>query len=283
DVESGGRAVLDNIARRARSALDAIPRATTAPQADAARPRLRRQLTDSLGYKRLPWPPDLQARITGTVRRESYHIEKVVFQSLPGDLVPAHLYVPDHIVGTAPAVLFYNGHWFADSKTKLDFQSFCINMARLGFVVLNYDPFGQGERGISSRDHRRTEGLLVGVAQQGYAEYDTQCALRYLLSRPKVDPKRIGMTGASGGGFDTWMTAALDDRIAVAVPVVATTDLYKQMMAHLGHDWDPFDTCHYVPGMFRFANYHELLAMVAPKPLLFINSTEDTGVPVAGA
>src|SRR5581483_5523992 len=111
DVESGGRAVLDNIARRARSALDAIPRATTAPQADAARPRLRRQLTDSLGYKRLPWPPDLQARITGTVRRESYHIEKVVFQSLPGDLVPAHLYVPDHIVGTAPAVLFYNGHW----------------------------------------------------------------------------------------------------------------------------------------------------------------------------
>jgi hypothetical protein len=79
-------------------------------------------LTDSLRYRRLPWPPDLQARITGTVRRKGYHIEKVVFQSLPGDLLPAHLYVPDHLVGRTPAVLFYNGHWFADSKTKLDFQ-----------------------------------------------------------------------------------------------------------------------------------------------------------------
>ena len=93
----------------------------------------------------------------------------------------------------------------------------------------------------------------------------------------------MGMTGASGGGFDTWMTSALDSRISVAVPVVATTDVYKQMMAHLPHDWDPFDQCHYVPGLFRFANYHELLAMVAPKPLLFINSTEDGGVPVTGA
>jgi dienelactone hydrolase len=87
------------------------------------------------------------------------------------------------------------------------------------FVVLTFDPFGQGERGISTRDHRRIETLLVGIAQQGVAEYETQCALEYLLSRKEVDPQRIGMTGASGGGYNTWITSALDDRIKVAVPL----------------------------------------------------------------
>ena len=81
-------------------------------------------------------------------------------------------------------------------------------MARLGFVVLSFDPFGQGERGVSARDHRRTEALLVGVAQQGIAVYETRCALEQFVSRPEVDPEVIGTTGASGGGYNTWITAA---------------------------------------------------------------------------
>ena len=112
-----------------------------------------------------------------------------IYESLPGSPVPAHLYVPEGLDRPAPAVLFYPGHWWPDSKARPDFQAFCINMARLGFVVLSFDPFGQGERGVSSRDHRRTEALLVGVAQQGFAEYETRCALEYLLSRPEVDPE----------------------------------------------------------------------------------------------
>jgi dienelactone hydrolase len=136
--------------------------------------------------------------------------------------VPAHLYVPENLQQAAPAIRFYNGHWWPDAKTRPDFQAFCINMARLGFVVVRFDPFGQGERGISTRDHRRVESLLVGVTQQG-AEYETQCAIEYLLSRKEVDPQRIGMTGASGGGYNTWITSALDDRIKVAVPVVGTS------------------------------------------------------------
>ena len=98
-----------------------------------------------------------------------YRIEKVVFQTLPGSWAPAHLYLPAKIEAPAPAVLFYNGHWWPDSKSRPDFQTFCINMARMGFVVFSFDPFGQGERGVSSRDHRRTEALLVGVSQQGIA------------------------------------------------------------------------------------------------------------------
>jgi dipeptidyl aminopeptidase/acylaminoacyl peptidase len=121
-------------------------------------------------------------------------------------------------------------------------------MARLGFVVLTWDPFGQGERGVSSRDHRRVESLLVGVAQQGIAEYETQCALRYLLSRSDVDPKRIGITGASGGGYNTWITAALDDRIAAAVPVVGTSEFYEQIQVTRALDWyRASEHCHFVP------------------------------------
>jgi dienelactone hydrolase len=265
-----------------KATLESVPRATGRDAADAARTSLRRALERSLGHKRLPWPPDLQARVALTVQKDGYHIENVVYQGLPGEWIPAQVYVPDRLPGRAPAILFYNGHWFPDSKSRPEFQAFCINMARLGFVVLNFETFGQGERGLSSRDHRRAEGLLVGVAQQGFAVYDTQVALHYLLTRRDVDPKRIGMTGASGGGFNTWMNAALDDRITVAVPVVGTCDLYEQAIARIPRDWDPSDHCHYIPGLFRYGNNHEFLAMSAPKPVLLISAADDRSFPIAG-
>ena len=198
-------------------------------------------------------------------------------------MVPAHLYVPAKLDGPAPAVLFYNGHWWADSKSRPDFQAFCINMARMGFVVLSFDPFGQGERGVSSRDHRRTEALLVGISQQGIAEYETRCALEYLLSRSEVDPERIGMTGASGGGYNTWITAALDDRIKVAAPVVGTSDFFEQIHVTRELDWyRAAEHCHFVPGLIRYADNRELLAMVAPRPLMIIAASEDQSFPVEG-
>ncbi|MFI5455699.1 MAG: alpha/beta hydrolase family protein [Isosphaerales bacterium] len=283
DVTAQGAAVLDDLEQRARDALAAIHRCTTARDADRMRGRLRRELTRSLGTDRLPWPPDLRPRVVGILPRDAYRIEKVVYQSLPGAPVPAHLYVPASLDRPAPSVLFYPGHWWPDSKARPDFQAFCINMARLGFVVLNFDPFGQGERGVSSRDHRRTEALLVGVAQQGFAEYETRCALEYLLSRKEVDQGRVGITGASGGGFNTWVTAALDDRIAVAVPVVGTSEFAEQIHVCRPLDWyHASEHCHFVPGLIRYANNHELLAMSAPKPVLIIAASEDQSFPLAG-
>jgi len=285
DVTSRSTAVLDNLERRAREALAAIPRSHTARDADRRRGPLRRELERSLGVGRLPWPPALRPRIVGTLRRDGYRIEKVVYESLPGARVPAHLYVPagDGVERPAPAVLFYPGHWWLDSKTRPDFQVFCINMARLGFVVLSFDPFGQGERGVSSRDHRRTEALLVGVAQQGFAEYETRCALEYLLSRREVDARRVGITGASGGGYNTWITAALDDRIAAAAPVVGTSDFAEQIRVCRPLDWyHAAEHCHFVPGLIRYANNHEFLAMAAPKPVLIVAASRDESFPLAG-
>jgi len=283
DVRSQQEAVLNNLEERARRALAAIPRAHNRQEADRARPDLRRRLSHSLGLRHLPWPPHLRPRVVGTIPGTGYRIEKLVYQTLPEMMVPAHLYVPEGLTRPAPAVLFYPGHWWPDSKSRPDFQAFCINMARLDFVVLTFDPFGQGERGVSSRDHRRTEALLVGVAQQGIAEYETRCALEYLLSRHEVDRGRVGITGASGGGFNTWITAALDDRIAAAVPVVGTSEFAEQIHVCRPLDWyQAAEHCHFVPGLIRYANNHELLAMAAPKPLLIVAAERDESFPVAG-
>jgi dienelactone hydrolase len=283
DVSAQEKAVLDNLEGRASRALAAIPRARDRREADRARPELRRRLLDSLGIARLPWPPDLRPRHAGTIPRAGYRVEKIVYRTLPDMQVPAHLYVPDGVTRPSPAVLFYPGHWWADSKSRPDFQAFCINMARLGFVVLSFDPFGQGERGVSSRDHRRTEALLVGVAQQGIAEHETRCALEYLRSRREVDPRRIGITGASGGGYNTWITAALDDRIAAAVPVVGTSDFAEQIRVCRPLDWyQASEHCHFVPGLIRYANNHELLAMAAPRPVLIIAARQDQSFPIDG-
>lgn len=283
DTSAQSRAVLDELEGRARAALAGITRSATKAEVESARTGLREKLQASLGHRRLPWPPDLQSRTTGVLQRDGYRIEKIVFQTLPGVWAAAHLYLPDKARLPAPGVLFYNGHWWPDSKSRPDFQAFCINMARMGFAVFNFDPFGQGERGVSSRDHRRTEALLVGVSQQGIAEYETQCALDYLLSRKEVDRDRIGMTGASGGGYNTWITAALDDRIKVAVPVVGTSDFLEQIEVTRDLDWyRAAEHCHFVPSLIRFANNHELLAMVAPRPLLIVAAAVDQSFPVTG-
>jgi dienelactone hydrolase len=283
DVSGSENAVLDNLERRAQETLGAISHPYTKQQADRVRKALRQKLERSLGFRQLPWPPDLKPRTAGVIRRDGYRIEKIVYQTLPDTLVPAHLYIPDNLNGPAPAILFYTGHWWADSKARPDFQAFDINMARLGFVVLTFDAFGQGERGISRRDHRRTPSLLVGISQQGFAEYETQCALQYLLSRKEVDPKRIGITGASGGGYNTWMTAALDDRISAAVPVVGTSEFYEQIHVCRPLDWyHANEHCHFVADLIRYANNQELLAMAAPKPLMIIAANKDQSFPIDG-
>jgi len=283
DVKPQEAALLDSLERAARAALDAIKHPRTSDEVNRARPELRRKLEESLGWRQLPWPPRLQVETVKTLVQPGYRIEKLVWQTLPGVRVPAHVYVPEKVDVPAPAILFYVGHWWPDSKTHPDFQAFCINMARLGSVVLAWDPFGQGERGVSSRDHRRVESLLVGVSQQGIAEYETQCALKYLLSRADVDPKRIGITGASGGGYNTWITAALDDRIAVAVPVVGTSEFYEQIQVTRVLDWyRASEHCHFVPGLIRYANNHELLAMASQKPVMIIAASQDQSFPITG-
>src|SRR5436190_7149239 len=250
-----GDQVLDLLEARAREVLSGIDHPADRAAWERETPRLRKELLASLGLARLPKPQPAKLRTVGTIDRPDYRIEKLVYETLPGIEVPGHLYRPAASAGKYPAILFVPGHWWADSKTRPDFQAFATTMARRGFVVLTYDPFGQGERGISQRDHRRTELLAVGVAQQAIVDFESLCALEILLSRPDVDPSRIGMTGASGGGYNSWIVPSLDPRISVTVPVVGTSEFYEQLSAVRERDWyDAKEHCHFVPGLLRYAN-----------------------------
>ncbi len=282
DTSIAQGSVLDDVQLRSRAALAKVKHARTVEEARAVQSSVRLSLQHSLGYEQFPLP-DPQARLVGTLQRDGYCIEKIVYQTFPGSQVPVLLYVPNDLKKPAPAVILYVGHWWAGSKADPDQQSVCINLARLGFVVLTWEPYGQGERGLSSRDHRRDEALLVGISEQGFAEYETQCALSYLFSRGEVDTDRIGITGASGGGFNTWMTSVLDSRIKVAVPVVGTSEFYEQIWSTRFLSWDGcIDHCHHVAGLVRYANNHELLTAIAPRPLCIISAQEDRDFPADG-
>lgn len=276
-------AVLDELEARAGESLKRIAHPKTPEAADKVRSAIRAKLQESLGLDYFPEAPDLLPELVGEVRGDGYRLEKIIYQTLPGVKVPVHLYLPIISHQPAPAIVYYPGHWVEDSKSRPNFQAFCINMARLGFVVLNFDPFGQGERGVSWRDHRRTASLLIGISQQAFAVYETRCAIDYLLTRKEVDPSRIGITGASGGGYNTWMTAVLDDRITTAVPVVGTSEFLEQIHVCRSLDWyQANEHCHYVANLIRYANNHELLAAFFPKPILIIASRVDESFPIKG-
>src|SRR5207253_5345926 len=108
-------------------------------------------------------------------------------------------------------------------------------------------------------------------------------AHKYLLGRRNKHPKRIGMTGASGGGYNTWITSALDQRIAVAVPVVGTSEFGEQIHSSIEHDfYQASEHCHFVAGLLQYANNHELVALIAPRPLLIVSASVDRSFPIDG-
>lgn len=173
----------------------------------------------------------LQAEVTRVTQRDGYRIENVLYQSAPGLWVPANLYLPSG-PGPHPAVLSPCGH-YEISRQHPDYQRAYILLARAGFVVLAYDPTGQGERRqywdpvtatqqdkLRSVDEHSLSGhllLLLGQSLTGYLVRDGRRGIDYLLSRPEVDPRRIACAGHSGGGTLTMFLANADPRIRCAV------------------------------------------------------------------
>lgn len=261
--------LLASLERRAVDALQAIQHADDSRELEEQREPLREKLRASLGLDRLPAADGAQAVATGVIERDGYRLEKLVMPTLPGLWAPAHLYLPAALDGPAPGLLLAAGHWPDQGKAEPDAQAFGINMARQGFIVLVYDPLGFGERAEAPGDHDRTDLLMVGVPQQGIAQYEMSRALDYLESRAEVDRERIGVTGADGGSWDAWLLAALDERVRAAVIAGEATDLRERIRTRQpryeeGHAW-------VVPGIVHYANTHELLALVAPRPLLLID------------
>jgi cephalosporin-C deacetylase-like acetyl esterase len=230
----------------------------------------------------------LHAVTTGRVDQPGFVIEKVLFQSLPGLYVTANLYRPDK-PGRFAAVLLPLGHW---DYGKPAVQRIAGNLALKGFVVLAYDPIGQGERqqaydpriggslvGGSTEQHflAGAKDILIGKSFARDRIFDGTRALDYLLTRPEVDKDRIGATGCSGGGTLSTYISALDPRIKVAAPTCYITSFRELFSGAVG------DSEQSIPGFISngldLVDYVELFA---PKPWL-IGSTEQDFFPLAGA
>jgi len=180
-----------------------------------------------------PWPEKtpLKPRITGIVDRDAYKIEKVIFESRPSFLVTANLYIPKGRKFPLPGVVGTCGH-SSNGKANEAYQSFAQGLARQGYIVLIYDPIGQGERlqypdedlkstiGVGVREHlyAGNQQFLVGEFFGSWRAWDGIRALDYLLTRKEVDTKQIGVTGNSGGGTMTTWLCGVENRWTMAAP-----------------------------------------------------------------
>jgi dienelactone hydrolase len=225
-------------------------------------------------FGRMPDPPcPLAPELLGTLVRKGYAIERLTFQSRLGVRVTANLYRPDPVEQPCPAVLSVHGHW-AWARMDPHVQPRCIGLAKLGYVVLCVDAFGAGERAIDPGPGRYHGGLIgasllpVGTPLIGLQVNDNRRAVDYLISRPEVDPGRLAITGASGGGNQTLYAGATDERLKAVIPVcgVGTYDAYLTTACCV---------CELNVGGAAYATTADLLAMVAPRALLVISATRD--------
>jgi dienelactone hydrolase len=234
--------------------------------------RVRDGLTRSFG--RMPAAPcPLAPEILGTLKRDGYAIERLTFQSRPEVRVTANLYRPDPADGPCPAVLSVHGHW-PWARMDPHVQPRCIALARLGYVVLCVDAFGAGERAIDPAEgtyHGGLDGASLwpaGTPLIGLQVYDNRRAVDYLVSRAQVDPSRLAITGASGGGNQSLYAGASDDRLAAVIPVcgIGTYEAYLTTACCV---------CEVNAGGAVYASTGDLLAMIAPRALLIISATRD--------
>jgi cephalosporin-C deacetylase-like acetyl esterase len=250
------------------------------------RGNFRQQLFEMLGLWPVPAKTDLKPVITGRVEHESFTVEKLQFQSMPGLYVTANLYLPKHLTKPAPAVLYVCGHARIVTNgvsfgNKVGYQQHGAWFARNGYVCLLIDTLQLGEiEGLHHGTYREAMWWWNsrGYTPAGVEAWNSIRAIDYLQSRPEVDPDRIGITGRSGGGAYSWMTAALDERIKVAAPVAGITDLQNHVVDGVieGHC-----DCMFFVHTHRW-DYPQLAALLAPRPLLIVNSDSDNIFPLDG-
>ena len=217
----------------------------TVAQAQARKQLVRAALLEDLGG--LPdYHGPLHARVVDQIHNDNFTVEKVIYESLPGFYVTANLYRPNR-PGRYPGVLMQAGH---TQEGKPENQRLAANLAVKGFVVLCFDPIGQGERvqtyshqldaplaGWSVPEHIEmgAQALLIGQGLARYFIWDAMRSLDYLASRPEVDATRLGAAGCSGGGALTTFTGGLDPRLKVVVPACYPSS-FRLLFATMGPD-----------------------------------------------
>jgi dienelactone hydrolase len=226
----------------------------------------------------------LNPRVAGVVERDTYRIEKIIFESRPSFPVTANLYIPTNRKLPLPGVVGSCGH-SATGKAIEAYQSFAQGLARLGYVMLIFDPIGQGERlqyvdadlkprrsiGVSEHLHAGNQQYLVGEFFGAWRAWDGIRALDYLLTRKEVDPNHVGITGNSGGGtMSTWL-CGVERRWTMAAPACFVTTMRRNLENEL-----PQDTEQCPPRAIALGLDHaDFLAAMAPKPVIILAKERD--------
>ncbi|MDX6458769.1 MAG: hypothetical protein QOE55_2466 [Acidobacteriaceae bacterium] len=208
----------------------------------------------------------------GVIEGKGYRIIKLRYEIVPGFYSAALLYEPEHMSGKLPAILNVNGHG-PGGKAVEHKQKRCINQARRGIIALNLEWFGFGELEAPGNTHANIRLLdLAGVNGLGLFYLEMRRGLDYLYEDSDVDRSRIGVTGLSGGGWQTIMLSSLDTRVGPAVPVAG----FSSMTTSIEHpDYTGGDPEQNAPDMRQGVDYAQLAAMRAPRPTLLIYNDMD--------
>jgi cephalosporin-C deacetylase-like acetyl esterase len=232
------------------------------------------ELVEMVGLENLPLNgkrSPLNVKVTGTIQEKGYHIDKLYYESLPGLYVRANLYIPDNPKGPMPAILYVCGH---SPSQKVHYQAHPGKFAELGFVCLiietiqfgevqghHWGPYSEGWFNWYSR----------GYNPAGVEAWNGIRGLDLLSARPEVDPEKIGVTGISGGGSQSWYIAAIDARIKAVAPVCGASTLKAQITSRTidGH-------CDCMMPINTYQqDFADIGALIAPRPLLICEADRD--------
>ncbi len=271
-------AVLSAGSSAPRDARNANPAHTKHPHAlrqyktleewNQRRAHLREQILTAAGLDPMPDRGALRARVVSTRVFGPVMVENLLLETFPGFYLAGNLYRPVTAQGRRPALLTPHGHWKhgrLEDTDEYSGPSLGYHLARLGFVVFAYDMVGYNDtRQLPHNFGNSASERLWSFHPLGLQLWNSIRVVDYLVSRDDVDSSRIGATGASGGGTQTFLLAAVDERIRAAAPV-------NMVSAHFQGGCD----CENAPGLRCGANNVEIASMMAPRPLLLVAATGD--------
>lgn len=229
---------------------------------------LRQQIRVANGLIPAHEPTPLNAEIFGKIEREDYSVEKVYFEPFPGFFTTGNLYRPLGKSGPFPGIVSPHGHWTRGRLESIERGSIpgrCINFAKQGYVIFAYDMLGYNDSG-KQIDHRYggVREDLWGLSAMGLQLQNSISSIDFLESLPDVDSERIGCTGASGGGTQTFILTAVDERIKVSAPVNMISATMQGGCI-----------CENAPNLRLDTSNIEIGALMAPRPLLLVSATGD--------
>ncbi len=229
---------------------------------------LRQQIRVANGLIPAHEPTPLKAEIFGKIEREDYSVEKVYFEPFPGFFTTGNLYRPLGKSGPFPGIVSPHGHWSRGRLENIERGSIpgrCINFAKQGYVIFAYDMLGYNDSGkqIEHRYGGASEGLW-GLSAMGLQLQNGISAIDFLQNLPDVDAERIGCTGASGGGTQTFILTAVDERVKVSAPVNMISATMQGGCL-----------CENAPNLRLDVSNLEIGALMAPRPLLLVSATGD--------